>query len=54
MGPYLGTPKKEKDSVDGENERVSHLIVLFKSKIILALSFVQKNLENTKKINYYR
>ena len=23
MGPYLGTPKKEKDSVDGENERVS-------------------------------
>ncbi len=25
MGPYLGTPKKEKNSEDGENDKVSYL-----------------------------
>jgi hypothetical protein len=24
MGPYLGTPKKEKNSEDGENDKVSY------------------------------
>ena len=28
MGPYLAVPKKEKDSVDGENAKVPHHFVL--------------------------
>ena len=27
MGPYLAVPKKEKDSVDGENAKVPHPLI---------------------------
>ena len=39
MGPYLSTPKKEKESMDGENAKVIIISTLYHLNFILQLMY---------------